>query len=531
MDIQEFRFSDLREREQDELHRFFHTAAEFIRRRFPHCTVDVYPATDDFTPSEDLAEGPDPSRRVLPIRSLTNEDTVLATLVMQVKPGEMFGPDDGQMMETIVEQLGLAIENIQQKLIAQRRLEEFALLYRLAEKMNTSLNVYEALDTIVQSLKQAMGCRGCSIALLDPVENILEIYTAAGLESRWVRDFRLRLGEGVAGRVALEGKPIYVPDVSEWEDFIVFDASVRSLLTVPLQFQQRVIGTLSVDSDRPNAFTPDDERLLTIAATQAAIAIENARLYESLEQHTQHLTKAYAELKRAGRVKDEVVRNLSHELRSPLTFVKSYIELLLGEQAGPLLPEQRAYLEIVAQKTNTLMQLMTDIMALQQKESPPLALEVVSPVEIARRSIQAYQIVAIRAGVRLMLRAPDDVPMVVGDPARLLQVFDHLLNNAIKFSPDGGQVMVAIHPIEDEVQVSVSNQGAGIPEEQLEYIFERFYQVNSSIQRRFGDGGLGLAIVRQIIEAHNGRVWAESKPGEGSTFYFVLPQYRGSLDG
>jgi len=189
--------------------------------------------------------------------------------------------------------------------------------------MNTSLNTQEVLDSIVWSLRQGMGCRGCSIALLDPADNALEIRASAGVKSRWKRDFKLRLGEGIAGRVALEGTSVYVSDVLELDEFIFFDSSVRSLLTVPLTVQQRVIGTLSVDSDQPSAFSEADERLLTIAATQAAIAIENARLYASLEQRARNLAEAYAELKKADRLKDEIVQNVSHELRTPLTFVKS----------------------------------------------------------------------------------------------------------------------------------------------------------------------------------------------------------------
>jgi signal transduction histidine kinase len=115
---------------------------------------------------------------------------------------------------------------------------------------------------------------------------------------------------------------------------------------------------------------------------------------------------------------------------------------------------------------------------------------------------------------------------VTGDEDRLLQVFDNLLGNAIKFSPDGGNIVVGVQDGGDRLQVSVSDQGIGIPRDQHERIFERFYQVDGSAQRRYGGAGLGLAIVKRIVEDHGGQVWVESEPGRGSTFYFTVPKHQ-----
>jgi signal transduction histidine kinase len=464
------------------------------------------------------------SELALPILGMTSE-AVIGVLDLRVGDPYTFEPADVRALETIADQLGIVIENARRHVEVQRHLQELSVVYHLARQMNTSLNIHEVLDAVVWSLKQAMNCRGCSIALLDPVENVLEIRTSAGVENQWVRDFKLRLGEGIAGRVAQEGQPLYVPDVQELDEFIVFDPAVRSLLTVPLTLQQRVIGTLSVDSDQPNAFGMEDERLLTIAATQAAIAIENARLYAGLEQRAQNLAEAYAELKKADRVKDEVVQNVSHELRMPLTFVKSYVELLLDGDAGPLTEEQRAYLEIVSQKTNLVTKLVSDIMMLQQAEQLPAKREAIELGTLIHQSVQGCTAAARETRVDLVAHVPDDLPLIAGDAERLQQVFDNLLGNAIKFSPNGGQVVVAAQDIGPVVQVSVADQGIGIPRDQQGRIFERFYQIDGSIRRRFGGSGLGLAIVKQIVEAHNGRIWVESEPGLGSTFYFTIPKY------
>jgi signal transduction histidine kinase len=442
---------------------------------------------------------------------------------------DAFSATDEYLMVTIARRLAVALENARRYQETEKQLVEVSALYQLAQQINASLNIQQVLDSIVWSLKQTLGCRGCSIALLDPDTNMLEIRTAAGVASKWARDFKLSLGEGIAGRVALEGAPIYVPNTTEQKDFIFFDPCVRSLLAVPLTLQQRIIGTLTADSDQAFAFSKSDERLLTIAATQAAIAIENARLYAGLEQRAQNLAEAYAALKKADQLKDEIVQNVSHELRTPLTFVKGYVELLLDEGAGPLNPTQKEYLEIVVEKTNAVTQLVSDIMAIQKAEQVPVKKDTISMAEVARQAIRGCAATAAKAGVTLIENAPDHLPLVVGDKNKLLQVFDNLLGNAIKFSPDGGQVVVTIKDADTKVQVSISDQGIGIPKDQHEQIFERFYQVDGSARRHYSGVGLGLAIVKRLVEAHEGEVWVESELGQGSTFHITIPKYHDPL--
>ncbi|MBN1978040.1 MAG: GAF domain-containing protein [Anaerolineae bacterium] len=436
-----------------------------------------------------------------------------------------FSADDERLFTTVARQLAVAIENARLYQETERRLAEVSMLYQLARQVNTSLDVQERLNSIVESLKQAMGCRACSIALLDPINDVLEIRAAAGIKGKWQSDFKLGLGEGVAGRVALEGAPMYVSDTLEMESFIFFDPSVRSLLTVPLSVQGRIIGTLSVDSETPDAFSTEDERLLAIAAAQAAIAIENARLYTSLEQRARNLAEAYAELQEVDRLRDEMVQNVSHELRTPLTFVKGYVELLLAGDAGPLTDLQKEYLDVVIGKTDTVTHLVSDIMFLQQADQLPKKTSV-SLAKLARRALQGCAATAEQAGLTLVEDIPGDLPPVAGDAGRLQQVFDNLLGNAIKFSPDGGRITVAVRDVGELLQVSVSDEGVGIPEDQHERIFERFYQVDGSARRHFAGVGLGLTIAKRIVEAHGGRIWVESVPDKGSTFYFTIPKYQ-----
>jgi len=293
-----------------------------------------------------------------------------------------------------------------------------------------------------------------------------------------------------------------------------------------LSTQQLVIGTLTVDSDQPDAFTEADERLLTIAADQVAPAIENARLYARLKQRTENLAEAYAELQEVNRLRDGIVRSVSHELRTPLTFVKGYVELLLAGDVGPLTDMQEEYLRIVADKTDVATRLVSDIMFMQRADQVPGDKLPVALVKLTRRALQGCAATAEQAGLTLVENLSDDLPPVDGDEGRLLQVFDNLLGNAIKFSPDGGQIVVTVEDAGPMVRVSISDQGVGIPEDQQGRIFEGFHQVDGSTQHRSGGAGLGLAIVKRIVEAHGGQVWVESEPGKGSKFYFTVPKYR-----
>jgi two-component system phosphate regulon sensor histidine kinase PhoR len=193
-----------------------------------------------------------------------------------------FTADQVQLCQALAHQTAMAIERIRLFNETRQRLKEVSELYSLANEISTSLDVSEVLDAVVHAIRRASGCRGCCIFLLNPESQVLEIKAAAGLKAHWQEAARLRLGEGIAGRAAAEARPVYLPEVRQDPDYVTFDPEVRSLLAVPLQVKGRVIGVLNVDDRVPDAFGPDQERLLTIAAAQAAIAIENARLFSDM---------------------------------------------------------------------------------------------------------------------------------------------------------------------------------------------------------------------------------------------------------
>ncbi|MFL5674716.1 MAG: sensor histidine kinase [Chloroflexota bacterium] len=236
-----------------------------------------------------------------------------------------------------------------------------------------------------------------------------------------------------------------------------------------------------------------------------------------------------SELRRLQQIRAEFIDNLSHELRTPLTTVSLLAETLTREAdaAGDAIPPRmRDRIEKIEVETGHLVQMVTELLDLSRIESGA-TLGVVDLVDIGRVAVESTErlrLFAERQGVTLRVDVADDIPRIRGDEDRLGQVIVNLLHNAVKFSPDGGDVVVAAHATASDVIVSVTDHGVGIPRSARARIFERFYKVDRA-RFRGGTGGtgLGLAISRHIIEQHGGRIWVDSTEGAGSTFSFSLP--------
>jgi signal transduction histidine kinase len=200
------------------------------------------------------------------------------------------------------------------------------------------------------------------------------------------------------------------------------------------------------------------------------------------------------------------------------------VDLLLDGEMGLINPDQQHALQIVGDKTAEITRLIDDIMSLQRIESSNLMLETFSMAGLVEEAISCHRLTADNHGIFLSWNGPGQPVIVTADRGRLNQVFDNLIGNAMKFSPNGGTVQVSLTEEAGYIRVAITDQGIGVPSDKLDRIFERFYQVDGSARRRFGGTGIGLAIVKRIVDAHKGRIWVESEVNRGSTFYFTLPK-------
>jgi signal transduction histidine kinase len=256
---------------------------------------------------------------------------------------------------------------------------------------------------------------------------------------------------------------------------------------------------------------------------QIAIALENARMYAMEQRRTAELARALEKQQELDRLKNEFIQNVSHELRTPLAMILGYGELLAAGELGEVKGDQLGALNIIVQRSCVLRDLIENITAILESEIREPVREPVQLSELISDAITDFQVLADQAGLELQGDLAVQVPVVFGDEEHLRRVVDNLIGNALKFTPTGGTVAVRLRSADGRVMLEVADTGIGIDAEHQERIFERFYQVDGTTRRTHGGCGLGLALVKEIVERHGGAVSVVSQPGQGSTFTVLLP--------
>jgi two-component system phosphate regulon sensor histidine kinase PhoR len=241
-----------------------------------------------------------------------------------------------------------------------------------------------------------------------------------------------------------------------------------------------------------------------------------------LEGNVLLLFQDLTQVRRLETIRRDFISNISHELRTPLASLKALVETLLGGALDDP-PLSRRFLKTMENEVDSLTQMVNELLELTRIESGrvPLQLEEVSPTDLLNSAIERLYLQAERAGLKITVDIPEGLPDVLADPPRLEQVLVNLLHNAIKFTPEGGEIKMAVQETEEGILFVVQDTGVGIPDEDLPRIFERFFKADRA--RAGGGTGLGLAIARHLVQAHRGNIWAESVEGRGSTFFFNIP--------
>ena len=272
---------------------------------------------------------------------------------------------------------------------------------------------------------------------------------------------------------------------------------------------------------------PELEQAVTeqIIQLRSALQSANRTLERRVEERTAELQKALERLSELGQLKANFISNISHELRTPLTHIKGYIELLVSESLGPIAEEQRHALQVSQQSTNRLETLIEDLImvSLASREELNINLENVDVGRLANLAVKSSVDKALARGVNLHTVIEDDLPSIQADSQKIAWVLNQLIDNGIKFTPSGGSVVISVkREGENLVLTSITDTGIGIPLNRVNDIFEPFHQLDGSTTRRYGGTGLGLSLVRDIIEAHGSMLDVQSTEGRGSTFKFPL---------
>ncbi|HYR44750.1 MAG TPA: ATP-binding protein [Terriglobia bacterium] len=292
--------------------------------------------------------------------------------------------------------------------------------------------------------------------------------------------------------------------------------NVRSSMVVPLSAGGETFGALSLVSEQPGRYRHEDLGFAEDIARHAALAIQNARLYASAD----HAIRVRDD---AIRARDEILRVVSHDLRNPVHNIQMTAKVL----AARSVPEEkrRSMVQIISRAAERMNRLIDDLLAVarvREGEKISIDLQPLNPFDIIREACEIFSIQARMKSIDLHCKPPGVVPTVLADSHRILQVLSNLLDNAIKFTPEGGRITVTCEPYEGgRVRFAVRDTGRGIEQENLGKIFDLFWQAKSTAHM---GAGLGLGIARAVVEQHGGQIWAESQPGAGTTFFFTLPQ-------
>lgn len=403
----------------------------------------------------------------------------------------------------------------------QEMIGNLARLVEISMTLNSTLDPETLLEHILDSAVEMLDCEAASILLYNEGKNELRFAASTGANPVELAKIPVPLENSLAGKIFRENAPLVVNDVPRdrrhyTEVSSQTQVQVRSLLGVPMRIQKQKVGVIEAINKQDGVFSYSDVKLLAIIASLAAVAIDNARMVQELKE-------ANLRLQEADEMKNRFMAVASHELRTPLGIILGYATFLKEEAQGEL-SEHAANVLNAALELRALVEDMTNMNMFYtgERDVKPEPIPLQDVVRAACDEIASMM--EARSNV-LALKLPPEPVIVKADPKKLKLALVNVLNNAVRFSPEGSEIRVWMEVSEDAVLVAVQDEGLGIPPDKLDLVFEQFYQVEDHMTRRYGGLGLGLAITREIVNLHGGRIWAESPGlGHGSTFKIALPR-------
>ena len=465
---------------------------------------------------------------------LVAENRLVGTFTVGRKEVRPFTEKQIAILQTFSDQAVVAIENARVLKALDERNKE----------LTESLERQTATSEILRPISNSPNDLAPVVQLI--LEKSAQLADSGGI-CLWLREDNnlmrcvatFKLGADWAAELMREPKPFpsFRKEGGSWRPFQVADfrqtslyrdkdpfwvrccdiEGYRTIMFIPLVAKEELVGTITVARQEIRAFTDAQLDLLKTFADQAAIAIENGRMFREIQTKNN-------ELEVASQHKSEFLANMSHELRTPLNAILGFSEALNDGIFGELNPRQADYLHDIHSSGQHLLSLINDILDLAKVDAGRMellveAFDAPSAIESALTLVKER---ATRHGMRLTLEIDDQLGEFSGDERKFKQVLLNLLSNAVKFTPEGGSVTLNAQATNDGLQVSVCDTGIGIAEEYQEKVFEAFQQAGGSHNVKREGTGLGLTLARQFVEMHGGKMWLESKPGAGSTFTFNM---------
>ena len=455
---------------------------------------------------------------------LIASNKLLGVLVAFRQEAHPFSAQD-MFLGQMVAHTGAAI--LQNLLLQQEKnhaLQREQSLNEITRTLSSALDLPAILQNVTEMASNLIGSDAGMLGLI--IDNQIMIFYPYNLP----RDMNLRpaaKGRGVAWEIVAQSKSILLDNYMEhplaqkkWGD-----AGVAAFLGVPIRHGDQCNGVLTLFNIYNNQhFSQRDLELAESVGRQAGIAIQNARMFAEATQRTTALINALNRQEELDKLKNQFIQNVSHELRTPLGIIYGHAELLESGDMGEMTAIQNQSVQIIARRVRMLTDLVEDLTALLAAETQEFRREKINPIHLVYSMIAEYQMQADEEEIELKADIEEDLPLLHGDVTHLRRVFDNLMSNAFKYTPANGIITIRMFQRRRNVVIELQDTGEGIDSEQNSRIFERFYQIVDKQNRPRRKGtGLGLALVKEIVEAHRGTVSVQSELGKGTTFRIELP--------
>lgn len=403
---------------------------------------------------------------------------------------------------------------IQESLSRLRRLVE------LSVTLNSTLNVKDLLSLIIRTAAEVLGCEAASLLLYDKKKDALFFAASTGEDAKKLAKIPVPLKDSLAGTIFVKNEPLVINELEneprhnkKASDYVGFEP--RTLLGVPLQIQGRTIGVLEAMNKKGGRFSESDIITLSVIASHAAVAINNAQLVQALE-------KAYDEVKRADELKSTFLSLASHELRTPLGIIIGYATFL-GEEEDSETSAHAEHVLTAALKMRTLLEDMNNLTMLESETSSFSRQKTIIQRALQKAVDEIKELAQVKEQ-KIVFDFPEKDIEIKLDEKKFSAAVVNILHNAVRFSPEKTKIVLGVAEKNEALLCWVTDKGIGIPKEELEKIFDKFYQVEEHNVRHYGGMGIGLTIAEGLIEAQGGRIWAESEGvGKGATFKILLP--------
>ena len=451
---------------------------------------------------------------------------VIGHLGIQDGESEPLDPEDRELLAAISVQVAEAMENARLLEQTQKRAVELETVAQVSAATATILESEQLLQDVVDLTKHSFDLYHAHIYLLEPDTDDLVLTSGAGRVGRRMaqENWRIPLSQtqSLVARAARERNGVIVNDVTKDPSYLpnLLLPETRAELAVPMIAGNALIGVLDVQSDRVNAFSAEDVQTHSSLASQIAVALQNAILFEEQLETAE-------QLREVDKLKSEFLASMSHELRTPLNSIIGFADVLLEGLDGDLTPRMEEDVKLIRSSGAHLRDLIGEILDMSKIEAGKMELRY-EQVDFRQLSYEVlagaekYAVTHDKTHLNIMAEIDENVHYIEADRTRMVQILNNLVSNAIKFTEEGGVTLKATIT-GGMLQVSVEDTGIGLSTDNMDIVFEQFRQVGATLTGAGGSTGLGLPITKSLVELHGGKIWATSEMGSGSSFIFTIP--------